>query len=307
MLIVCAVSSAPFSFVENGLSGVEAPYFRDLLRIPKKEKWVDFCLQCRRRHYILLKTVLYLDLDVFHKIMNKLEAHISSIFRRFQRKEKDFNCLRSIDIPVFLVWKLQKRMLIVCAVSSAPFSFVENGLSGVEAPYFRDLLRIPKKEKWVDFCLQCRRRHYILLKTVLYLDLDVFHKIMNKLEAHISSIFRRFQRKEKDFNCLRSIDIPVFLVWKLKKRMLIVCAVSSAPFSFVENGLSGVEAPCFRDLLRIPKKENWVDFCLRCRRRHYIVLKTALYLDLDVFHNYAQAGSPYFIDLAKISKRGKGL
>ena len=60
--------------------------------------------------------------------MNGLEAQISSIFRRFQREEMEFNCGCSIDTPVFLLWKLQKkRDLIVVAVSTAPFSFVENG------------------------------------------------------------------------------------------------------------------------------------------------------------------------------------
>ena len=37
--------------------------------------------------------------------MDGLEAQISSIFRRFQRKEICFNCLRSIGSPVFLLWK----------------------------------------------------------------------------------------------------------------------------------------------------------------------------------------------------------
>ena len=43
--------------------------------------------------------------------MDGLEAQISSIFRRFQRKERCFNCLRSIDTPAFLLWKLQKKGL----------------------------------------------------------------------------------------------------------------------------------------------------------------------------------------------------
>ena len=46
----------------------EDAYFRDLLRIPKQEKWVDFCLQYRQRHYMLLKMPLYLDLDAFQSI-----------------------------------------------------------------------------------------------------------------------------------------------------------------------------------------------------------------------------------------------
>ena len=40
--------------------------------------------------------------------MNGLEAQISSIFRRFQRKEMEFNCCCSIDSPVFLRWKWLK-------------------------------------------------------------------------------------------------------------------------------------------------------------------------------------------------------
>ena len=43
--------------------------------------------------------------------MNGLEAQISSIFRSFQREERCFNCLRSIDTPAFLLWKLQKKGL----------------------------------------------------------------------------------------------------------------------------------------------------------------------------------------------------
>ena len=43
--------------------------------------------------------------------MDGLEAQISLIFRRFQRKERCFNCLRSIDSPAFLLWKLQKKGL----------------------------------------------------------------------------------------------------------------------------------------------------------------------------------------------------
>ena len=110
-LIVCAVSAAPFSFFENVWFRVKDAYFRELLRISKKEKWVDFCLQYRQRHYMLLKTTMYLDLHIFHNIMDWLEAQISSIFRRFQRKERCFNCLRSIDSPAFLLWKLQKKGL----------------------------------------------------------------------------------------------------------------------------------------------------------------------------------------------------
>ena len=41
--------------------------------------------------------------------MNGLEAQISSIFRRFQREEMEFNCGCSIDTSVFLLWKLQKK------------------------------------------------------------------------------------------------------------------------------------------------------------------------------------------------------
>ena len=70
---------------------------------------------------------------------------------------------------------VKKRVLIVVAVSTAPFSFVENGWRRTEDAYSRDFLRIPKQEKWVDFCLQYRQRHYMLLKMPLYLDLDVFH------------------------------------------------------------------------------------------------------------------------------------
>ena len=40
--------------------------------------------------------------------MNGLEAQISSIFRRFQREEMEFNCGCSIDTPVFLRWKWLK-------------------------------------------------------------------------------------------------------------------------------------------------------------------------------------------------------
>ena len=72
-------------------------------------------------------------------------------------------------------FKERKWSLIVVAVSTAPFSFVENGWRRTEDAYFRNLLRIPKQEKWVDFCLQYRQRHYMLLKMPLYLDLDVFH------------------------------------------------------------------------------------------------------------------------------------
>ena len=152
--------------------------------------------------------------------MDGLEAQISSIFRRFQRKEICFNCLRSIGSLVFLLWtclisgercifsrivtyfkerkvsrflfvistaslyavendyvfgpthlpllwtgwkprfhrffedfKGRKYALIVCAVSAAPFSFFENVWFRVKDAYFRELLRISKEEKWVDFCL----------------------------------------------------------------------------------------------------------------------------------------------------------
>ena len=75
----------------------------------------------------------------------------------------------------FEVFKERKDALIVCAVSAAPFSFFENVWFRVKDAYFRELLRISKKEKWLDFCLQYRQRHYMLLKMPLYLDLDVFH------------------------------------------------------------------------------------------------------------------------------------
>ena len=107
--------------------------------------------------------------------MNGLEAQILSIFRRFQREEMEFNCCCSIA-PRFSSLKIiKKRVLIVVAVSTAPFSFVENGWRRTEDAYSRDFLRIPKQEKWVDFCLQYRQRHYMLLKTTMYLDLDVVH------------------------------------------------------------------------------------------------------------------------------------
>ena len=35
--------------------------------------------------------------------MNGLEAQISSIFRRFQREEMEFNCCCRIDTPAFLL------------------------------------------------------------------------------------------------------------------------------------------------------------------------------------------------------------
>ena len=49
--------------------------------------------------------------------MNGLEAQISSIFRRFQREEMEFNCCCSIDTPVFLLWKLQKKKSFNCCCS----------------------------------------------------------------------------------------------------------------------------------------------------------------------------------------------
>ena len=49
---------------------------------------------------------------------------------------------------------------------------------------------------------------------------------MNGLEAQISSIFRRFQREEMEFNCCCSIDSPVFLRWKwLKTHIFGICCV----------------------------------------------------------------------------------
>ena len=53
----------------------------------------------------------------------------------------------------FEVFKERKDALIVCAVSAAPFSFFGNVWFRVKDAYFRELLRISKKEKWVDFCL----------------------------------------------------------------------------------------------------------------------------------------------------------
>ena len=50
-------------------------------------------------------------------------------------------------------FKGRKDALIVCAVSAAPFSFFENVWFLGKDAYFRELLRISKKEKWVDFCL----------------------------------------------------------------------------------------------------------------------------------------------------------
>ena len=52
--------------------------------------------------------------------MNGLEAQISSIFRSFQREERCFNCLRSIDTPAFLLWKLQKKGLQLFAQYRQP-------------------------------------------------------------------------------------------------------------------------------------------------------------------------------------------
>ena len=144
---------------------------------------------------------------------------------RFYRFFEDFKerkwslIVVAVSPPRFSSLKIiKKRVLIVVAVSTAPFSFVENGWRRTEDAYSRDFLRIPKQEKWVDFCLQYRQRHYMLLKMPLYLDLDVFHNIMNGLEAQISSIFRRFQREEMEFNCCCRTDTPIFLLWKLQKK-----------------------------------------------------------------------------------------
>ena len=51
---------------------------------------------------------LYLDLDVVHNIMNGLEAQISSIFRRFQRKERDSKLLAQYRHPHFSSLKMAK-------------------------------------------------------------------------------------------------------------------------------------------------------------------------------------------------------
>ena len=120
--------------------------------------------------------------------MNGLEAQISSIFRRFQREEMEFNCGCSIDTSVFLLWKLQKKEFWLLLQYRQPRF---PSLKMAEDAYFRDLLRIPKQEKWVDFCLQYRQRHYMLLKMPLYLDLDVFH-IMNLSLIHISEPTRPY-------------------------------------------------------------------------------------------------------------------
>ena len=50
-------------------------------------------------------------------------------------------------------FKGRKYALIACAVSAAPFSFFEHVWFRGKDAYFRELLRISKKEKWVDFCL----------------------------------------------------------------------------------------------------------------------------------------------------------
>ena len=54
---------------------------------------------------------------------------------------------------------------------------------------------------------------------------------MNGLEAQISSIFRRFQREEMEFNCCCRIDTPVFFFenWK-KKSVNCSCSIDSPVF-----------------------------------------------------------------------------
>ena len=97
-------------------------------------------------------------------------------FSKFSKRGKMLQLFAQYRHPRFSSLEIaEKRTLIVCAVSAAPFSFFENVWFRVKDAYFRELLRISKKEKWVDFCLQYRQRHYMLLKTTMYLDLDVVH------------------------------------------------------------------------------------------------------------------------------------
>ena len=75
-------------------------------------------------------------------------------FSKISKRGNGLQLLLQYRHPRFSYLKIaKKRVLIVVAVSAAPFSFVENGWRRTEDAYFRDLLRIPKQEKWVDFCL----------------------------------------------------------------------------------------------------------------------------------------------------------
>ena len=141
--------------------------------------WVFIILSilCRKRVWIEVELLLQNrpPLFLWSLIWTGWKPRFYRFFEDFKERKWSLIVV-AVSPPRFSSLKIiKKRVLIVVAVSTAPFSFVENGWRRTEDAYSRDFLRIPKQEKWVDFCLQYRQRHYMLLKMPLYLDLDVFH------------------------------------------------------------------------------------------------------------------------------------
>ena len=66
---------------------------------------------------------------------------------------------------------------------------------------------------------------------------------MNGLEAQISSIFRRFRRKEMDFNCCCRIGSPAFSYFKIatttKRTFICCCSIDSLVFLLWKWLISG--------------------------------------------------------------------
>ena len=154
--------------------------------------------------------------------------HGSSLFYRFDVGSEcglRSNCLRKTGLPCFYdlsyeragspdfidfskISKKGKGLKIVSAVSTPPFFSFENGKSP----------RISSLFFYRFYVLWSADRGRIVCAKPTAPVFMISH--MDWLEAQISSIFRRFQRKERCFNCLRSIDSPAFLLWKLQKKGL---------------------------------------------------------------------------------------